>query len=147
MVVFEFNSDNLVSVSEQGQFLSRNKMALSNSDAQNLATIPAILTRIAGADQSAVQECVELYGKMIWALAKKHTNSTADAERIVPEIFMDIWKNARFCDLKISEEKNWIALIAQRHLNGFIQTDNNTFLIRNHAGSFNQRVTKRFKKR
>ena len=77
---------------------------------------PAILPRIARADKSAVQECVELYGNMIWALAKQFTDSAADAEKVVPEIFMDIWRNAKFCDLEISEECVWIAFIARRRL-------------------------------
>ncbi len=79
---------------------------------------PAILTRLASADKSAVQECVELYGKMIWALAKQYTDSPADVEPIVRRIFMDIWQNAASCDLSVSEEVVWIALIARRRLSG-----------------------------
>lgn len=93
-------------------------MASFFSKPKNGENSSAILTRIAQADKSAVQECVELYGKMIWALAKQYTDSTEEAERVVPEIFMDIWRNARFCDLEISDEEVWIALIARRHLSG-----------------------------
>jgi len=75
-----------------------------------------ILPRLAQADQTAVAECVEVYGKMIWALAKQSTDSAAAAEKAVPEIFADIWRNAPFCDLEIAEEAVWIALIARRNL-------------------------------
>ena len=99
-------------------------MASIFSKVENTESSPAILTRIAQADKSAAYECVELYGKMIWALVKQYTNSAAEAERIVPEIFMDIWRNARFCDLEISDEKVWIALIARRYLSGYVLKDN-----------------------
>jgi len=79
----------------------------------------AILTRIAHADKSAVQDCVNLYGNMIWALAKQFTDSNSDAEKAASEIFMDIWKNAEFCDLGISDETVWIALIARQRLKNY----------------------------
>ncbi len=75
-----------------------------------------ILSRIALADKSAAIECVDIYGGMIWALTKKYTDSAADAEKIVQEIFTDIWENAGRCNLSMSDEKVWIALIARRRL-------------------------------
>lgn len=79
----------------------------------------AILPRIALADKTAIQECIDIYGNMIWALAKQFTASAADAEKVVPEIFKDIWQNAAFCDLEISEEAVWIALLARRRLSKY----------------------------
>ncbi len=99
-------------------------MSLIISDSENTESPPAILTKIAQADKSAVLECVDLYGRMIWALAKKYTDSAEEAEQIVPEIFMDIWKNAQFCDLEISDEENWIALIARRRLKNCTPKEN-----------------------
>ncbi|MCY7374390.1 MAG: hypothetical protein LH472_00245 [Pyrinomonadaceae bacterium] len=75
-----------------------------------------VLTRIALADKAAAQECIDVYGAMIWTLAKQFTDSTEAAERAVQEIFIDIWKNAAFCDLTVSDEEIWIALIARRRL-------------------------------
>ncbi len=74
------------------------------------------LPRIAQSDKTAARECVDAYGAMIWTLAKQSTNSVEAAEKAVQEIFVDIWENAAFCDLTISDEKVWIALIAQRRL-------------------------------
>lgn len=78
-----------------------------------------ILERIAGSDKSAVAECVDLYGAMIWTLAKQETKSAAEAENAVAEIFADIWEKAVFCDSSVSEEAVWIALIAKRRLNQY----------------------------
>lgn len=77
---------------------------------------PTILYRIARADKTAIQECVELYGKLIWALAKQYTGSVEEAEQIVPKIFADIWKMAADCDSQICEEAVWITMIARRRL-------------------------------
>lgn len=81
---------------------------------------PTILSRIAQEDKNAAHECVEIYGAMIWALVKQSVDSTEAAEKAVQEIFLDIWRNAAFCDLKLSDEKVWIAMIARRRLSGLI---------------------------
>ena len=94
-------------------------MALLISDVVDYETSTFVLPRIARADKSAVQECIDLYGNMIWAMAKQFTHSAADAEKVVPEIFNDIWKNAEFCDLEISDESVWVALIARRRLSEY----------------------------
>ena len=78
-----------------------------------------ILSKIASADKLAAKECVDIYGGMIWSLAKKFTVSEIDAEKAVQEIFIDIWQNAEYCDLTLSDEKVWIALIARRRLSKY----------------------------
>ncbi len=81
---------------------------------------PTILSRIAQEDKNAAHECIETYGAMIWALVKQSVDSTEAAEQAVQDIFLDIWQNAVFCDLKLSDEKVWIAMIARRRLSGFM---------------------------
>lgn len=78
-----------------------------------------ILERIARLDKSAIAECVDLYGAMIWTLAKQNTDSSADAERAAAEIFADIWEKAVLCDSKVSQEAVWITLIAKRRLSQY----------------------------
>ncbi len=84
----------------------------------------SFLPRIACADKTAAQECVDVYGAMIWTLVRQSTVSDDEAEKAVQEIFVDIWENAAFCDLAISDEKNWIALIARRRLAKYLTEDN-----------------------
>lgn len=90
---------------------------------ENLQETPTILSRIAREDKNAAHECVEIYGAMVWALVKQSVDSTEAAEKAVQEIFLNIWQNAAFCDLKLSDEKVWIAMIARRHLSG-LQSQN-----------------------
>lgn len=76
----------------------------------------AILPRIAKADKTAVENCIDIYGNLIWAMAREHTNSLEEAEIVTQEIFLDIWQYAGRCDSTKFEEIAFIALIARRRL-------------------------------
>lgn len=80
-----------------------------------------ILQRIAEKDKTAVVDCVDAYGNFIWALARKFTNSTEEAEAAAQEIFIDIWRYAEYGDQTQSVEKLLIALIARQRLVRFLQ--------------------------
>jgi RNA polymerase sigma-70 factor (ECF subfamily) len=75
-----------------------------------------ILQRIANKDNNAVDACIDTYGNFIWALARKFTNSTEEAEAAVQEIFLDIWRYSISGDKTQSIEEKLIALIAFRRL-------------------------------
>ncbi len=79
----------------------------------------SILSRVASADKSAAKECIDLYGAMIWAMAKNFTGSDKDAEQTAQEIFTDIWRNAELSNLSSEDEKLWIALMARRCLSKY----------------------------
>ena len=75
-----------------------------------------ILQRIAERDKTAVKDCINAYGNLIWALARKFTRSREEAETATEEIFTDIWQ---YCDDvrdTQSIEKRLIAMIALRRL-------------------------------
>jgi len=75
-----------------------------------------ILNRIADGDKSAVQECLDKFGGLIWSLARRMCPNKDDAEDAVQEIFIDIWKNAgRFDEIQASET-TFVAMIARRRL-------------------------------
>jgi len=76
----------------------------------------AILQRIAAGDRAAVQECLDKYGGLVWSIARKMLRSNEDAEDIVQEIFVDIWKNAERYDDTQSSETTFVAMIARRRL-------------------------------
>lgn len=75
-----------------------------------------ILQRIAKKDKTAVVDCVDAYGNFIWALARKFTASTEEAEAAVQEIFTDIWRYSERADKSQCAESVLIALIARRRL-------------------------------
>ncbi len=75
-----------------------------------------ILTRIAAGDETAVNDCINKYGNLIWALAKKFTPKQDDAEDAVQEIFMEIWQNAARYDSSKASEPTFISIIARRRL-------------------------------
>ncbi|MEZ5427711.1 MAG: RNA polymerase sigma factor [Pyrinomonadaceae bacterium] len=76
----------------------------------------AILKRITDGDKTAVQECLDTYGGLVWSLARRMCRNTADAEDAVQEIFIDIWKNAGRFDETQASETTFIAMIARRRL-------------------------------
>nr|MCU0238443.1 sigma-70 family RNA polymerase sigma factor [Pyrinomonadaceae bacterium] len=75
-----------------------------------------ILKRVVAGDESAFADFIDKYGKLVWSLAKKYTQTTEDAEDAVQEIFMEIWQNAERFDESKASEITFIATIARRRL-------------------------------
>ena len=88
----------------------------STASVKDCSTPRSILQRIAGQDKAAVGECLDAYGKLIWALAKKYTRTPQDAEDAVQDIFIDVWKYAARFDAGKSPECAFVVLIARRRL-------------------------------
>ncbi|MBX7222228.1 MAG: sigma-70 family RNA polymerase sigma factor [Blastocatellia bacterium] len=76
----------------------------------------SILERIALGEKQAVQDCLDTYGNLIWALARKLSPNPADAEDAVQEIFIDLWKHAARFDAQQASETTFVAMIARRRL-------------------------------
>lgn len=76
----------------------------------------AILQRIASGDKTAVQECLNTYSGLVWALARKMCPNTDEAEDAVQEIFIDIWKNAERFNSDLASETTFVAMLARRRL-------------------------------
>ena len=70
----------------------------------------AILNRIANGEESAVADCLKTYGGLVWSLARRMLRNPADAEDVVQEIFVDIWKNAERFDPAQSSETTFVAI-------------------------------------
>ena len=87
-----------------------------HNQANQAVRSPTILQRVARADKTAFEECVNFYGDFVWGLARKFTKTREDAEDAVQEIFIDIWKNAARFDPVKSPESAFIWLIARRRL-------------------------------
>jgi RNA polymerase sigma factor (sigma-70 family) len=83
---------------------------------RDLRLAQVILKRIALGDRSAVEDCLQAYGGLVWSLARRILRNNEDAEDAVQEIFLDIWKNAGRFDEEQSSETTFIAMIARRRL-------------------------------
>ena len=75
-----------------------------------------ILQRISSGDKSAVQDCIDNYGGLIWSLARRMLPDQNEAEDAVQEIFVELWKNAEKFDDSQSSETTFVAMIARRRL-------------------------------
>lgn len=75
-----------------------------------------ILERVAQGDQSAVNECVEQYGDLIWSLARRFLGGSPDAEDAVQEIFIEVWTSAERFNREVGKEVTFISTIARRRL-------------------------------
>ncbi|MBK7596283.1 MAG: sigma-70 family RNA polymerase sigma factor [Gemmatimonadetes bacterium] len=83
---------------------------MGNVDASDL------FGRIARGDQRAVADCVQTFGGLVQALAKRWNHDPSDAEDAVQEIFIDLWKSAGRYDPTKCSPRGFVAMIARRRL-------------------------------
>src|SRR5215467_13463308 len=85
------------------------------------AAVPSLpeplLGRVAAGDDQATRTCIERYGGLVYALARRFEGGAgADIEDAVQEIFLDLWKSAPRFDPAIASETAFVATIARRRL-------------------------------
>lgn len=76
----------------------------------------SVLTRIAGGENGAMDECLDQYGGLVWSIAKRICRDSAEAEDAVQDAFVAIWKTAKKFDSSKSSEKTFIAMVARRRI-------------------------------
>jgi RNA polymerase sigma-70 factor (ECF subfamily) len=77
---------------------------------------PPLLPLIAAGQVAAVDEFVERYGGLIWSMARKMMRVPQDAEDIVQEIFIELWKNAASFNPARGSEVTFVAIVTRRRL-------------------------------
>lgn len=77
---------------------------------------PSLLQRVARGDPSALQQCIDVHGALVWSLARRLCPGGADAEDAVQEIFITLWKNAAQYDPALAAESTWVTAVARRKL-------------------------------
>jgi RNA polymerase sigma factor (sigma-70 family) len=90
--------------------------SVSSLKGQGTGLTDVILQRVAGGDPSAVQDCIDQFGGLVWSLARKLCPNRSDAEDAVQEIFVSVWKSAERYDPTMGSEATFIATIARRRL-------------------------------
>ena len=79
-------------------------------------TKPPLLPRVASGERAAVRECLERYGGLVWSLARRARLAQDEAEDVVQEIFLDLWRSAARFDASVASEPTFVAMIARRRL-------------------------------
>ncbi len=79
----------------------------------------SLLLQIANGQKSAVAECVDRYGGLVWSLAQRLTPTRSDAEDAVQEVFISLWKSASRFDPGKASEPTFVAMVARRRLIDF----------------------------
>lgn len=78
-------------------------------------TLPqTTLERIAAGDVHAVSECLDRFGGLVWSIARRLVGDAAEAEEVVQEVFVELWKTAERFDPERSSETAFVAMIARR---------------------------------
>ncbi|MEL7059239.1 MAG: sigma-70 family RNA polymerase sigma factor [Acidobacteriota bacterium] len=76
----------------------------------------SILQSVAEGKSEAVQACIDAYGGLIWSMARKKGLTQEDAEDVVQEVFIDLWKSASRYDPTKASETAFVAMITRRRL-------------------------------
>lgn len=76
----------------------------------------SVLQRIAAGEQQAIAECIDLFGGLVWHLARRTLPMRADLDDAVQEVFVELWKSASKFDPAIASERTFVAVIARRRL-------------------------------
>ena len=101
----------------QNWFKVKNNLAEIKLEPKRITLVTeTILQRIAAGDKSAVQDCLDNYGGLVWSLARRMLPNQSEAEDAVQEIFIEIWKNAERFDQSQSSETTFVGMIARRRL-------------------------------
>lgn len=76
----------------------------------------SILQRVATGDRTAVDECIEQYGGLIWSIGKNYLRDTSDLEDVTQEVFIELWQSAKRFDPSQGSEVGFVALVARRRM-------------------------------
>lgn len=77
---------------------------------------PPLLPAVAAGDEAAFQACIDRYGPLIWAVARRFLGRCPDAEEAVQDAFVDIWRSAGRFDASRGSEVVFLLTIARRRI-------------------------------
>ena len=80
------------------------------------ARLSPVLPRVARGDQVAVRDCIERYGGLVQALARRYPSHPSEIDDAVQEVFIELWKQAARFDPAVASEVAFVSMIARRRL-------------------------------
>lgn len=72
------------------------------------------MSRVAADDQDAVAELYDRFGSLVYRMAYQAMPTRADAEDVVQEVFVRLWRTAGRYDPKRAALVTWVMLLARR---------------------------------
>jgi len=75
-----------------------------------------LMQRIAIDQQNAIEELYDRFGSLVYRMAYQTMPSRADADDVVQEVFVRLWRTADRYDPKRAALVTWVMLIARRHM-------------------------------
>ncbi len=87
----------------------------------SVIAIDNILQRVASGESRAMNLCINQYGNLVWAIARRYIKDHSEAEDLVQEVFTEIWKKAGSFDPAIASESTFVGLIARRRAIDFLR--------------------------
>jgi RNA polymerase sigma-70 factor (ECF subfamily) len=75
-----------------------------------------VLPEVAAGNRDAMERCLQRYENLVWSVARRYLGASPEAEDVVQEIFIELWRTAGRYDAARASESTFIMLIARRRL-------------------------------
>ncbi len=72
-----------------------------------------ILSRVAAGREEAIQELYQKFGRMLVGLARRVLGSQEDAEDLVQDVFLQVWRQASRYDPNRASVSTWLTMITR----------------------------------
>jgi RNA polymerase sigma-70 factor (ECF subfamily) len=73
-----------------------------------------LLQRIAQQDRSAMTELYDRYERVVFGFALRTVSDRGQAEEVVQDVFMRIWRNAQRYDPQLAKVSTWMLTVTRR---------------------------------
>ncbi|MCA9292954.1 MAG: sigma-70 family RNA polymerase sigma factor [Phycisphaerales bacterium] len=75
-----------------------------------------LMQRVAAGDELAVGDLYDRFGSLVYRMAYQTMPTRSDAEDVVQEVFVRLWRTADRYDPKRAALVTWVMLLARRHM-------------------------------
>lgn len=75
-----------------------------------------LMTQVAADDEAAITRLYDRFGSLVYRMAYQAMPSRSDAEEVVQEVFIRLWRTAGRYDPKRASLVTWVMLISRRHI-------------------------------
>jgi RNA polymerase sigma-70 factor, ECF subfamily len=84
--------------------------------ASDFVNQPVLLQRVAAGERTAMEECLGQFGPLVWAAARRFLGNSPEAEDVVQEIFIELWRKADRYEPALGSEVTFIMTLTRRRL-------------------------------